>query len=255
MTIATFHDLAGASVFVTGGGSGIGAALVEGFLAQGARVAFVDILDAAPFAAELGRRHGTAPLFIRCDVTDTGALHAAMDAAAKAQGPLRVLVNNAACDMRYPAEAVTPDIWEAMMAVNLRAYFFACQKAAAMMKAQGGGSIVNFSSTSYMMGIGGLSTYIAANAGITGLTRSLAREWGPDRIRVNAVAPGWVLTERQLADWATEEGLAAHRDRQCLKEMMAPQDVVGGVLFLASDLSRMMTGQVMAIDAGVVVTG
>jgi galactose dehydrogenase len=164
-------------------------------------------------------------------------------------------VNNAANDMRYRAEEVTEAIWDDMQAVNLRAYFFACQKAAAMMRAAGGGSIINFSSTSYMMGIAEMSAYIAANAGITGMTRSLAREWGPHGIRVNALAPGWVLTDKQLEKWVTPEGLQAHLDRQCLKTPMQPEDVLGGALFLASDISRMMTGQTLVIDAGVVVTG
>lgn len=255
MNIATFHDLSGSSVLITGGGSGIGAALTDGFLAQGAKVAFIDRIDATGFAEAMAAKHGTKPLFLRCDITDTVALHGAMDAAAAAHGPLRVLVNNAANDTRYKAEDVTEAIWDDMQAVNLRAYFFACQKAAAMMRAAGRGTIINFSSTSYMMGIAEMSAYIAANAGIMGLTRSLAREWGPDGIRVNALAPGWVLTERQLEKWVTPEGLQAHLDRQCLKTPMQPEDVLGGALFLASDISRMMTGQTLVIDAGVVVTG
>lgn len=244
---ATFPDLREASVFITGGGSGIGATLTEGFLEQGARVAFVGRSDYTAFADDMGEKHGNRPLFLRCDITDTAALHAAMDQAAATHGPITVLVNNAANDHRYAAEDVTPAIWDDMQAVNLRAYFFACQKAAPMMRAAGGGSIINFSSISYMMGIENLSTYVAANAGITGLTRSLAREWGPDRIRVNALAPGWVLTEKQKELWATDEGLAAHRARQCLKDMMEPRDVLGGVLFLASGLSRMMTWRISEI--------
>lgn len=253
--IATFHDLRGASVFITGGGGGIGAALTEGFVAQGAKVAFVGRSDYSAFADTLGETYENRPLFIQCDITDTAALQAAIAQAADRNGPLSVLINNAANDMRYPAEDVTEAIWDDMMAVNLKAYFFAAQAVAPMMRAKGGGSIINYSSTSYMMGIAKLSTYIAANAGIMGLTRSLAREWGPDRIRVNALAPGWVLTENQLQKWATDDGLAAHRDRQCLKDFMEPQDMVGGTLFLASAASRMLTGQVIAIDAGVVVTG
>lgn len=255
MNIATFHDLSGSSVLITGGGSGIGAALTDGFLAQDSKVAFIDLIDATGFAEAMAEKHGAKPLFLRCDITDTAALHNAMDTAAAAHGPLRVLVNNAANDMRYKAEDMTETTWDDMQAVNLRAYFFACQKAAAMMRAAGGGSIINFSSTSYMMGIAEMSAYIAANAGIMGLTRSLAREWGPYGIRVNALAPGWVLTDRQLEKWVTPEGLQAHLDRQCLKSPMQPEDVVGGAFFLASDISRMMTGQTLVIDAGVVVTG
>lgn len=250
---ATYADLAGASVFITGGGSGIGAALTEGFLAQGARVAFVGRSDYTDFAAALGAKQGNTPLFIQCDVTDTDALHAAMDRAAAANGPITVQVNNAADDMRYDSADVTPAIWDNQIAVNLKHYFFACQKAASGMT--DGGSIINFSSISYMMGGAGYAPYIAANAGITGLTRSLAREYGPRGIRVNAIAPGWVLTEKQLAKWATPEGLENHLAGQCLKTHLVADDIVGAVLFLASDASRMMTSQVMVVDGGLVSTG
>ena len=252
---ATFHDLKGASVFITGGGSGIGAALTEGFAAQGARVAFVGRSDASALATAIGRTHGVTPLFIPCDITDTAALQQAIDTAAHAHGPLDVLVNNAANDTRMVALDITESEWDASQAVNLRAYFFAAQAAARQMMAKGGGAIVNFSSISYMMGMAGLAPYIAANAGIMGLTRSLAREWGPHGIRVNALAPGWVLTERQRKLWVTPESLAAHIDKQCLKEEILPQDIVGPTLFLASAVSRMMTGQTIAVDGGVVGTG
>lgn len=254
MLTATFHDLRGASVFITGGGNGIGAALTEGFLEQGAQVAFVGRRDASGFAAAMGEKHGVTPLYIACDITDVPALHRAMDRAAAAHGPVTVLVNNAANDTRHAAADVTEAIWDDMQAVNLKAYFFACQKAAQMM-ARSGGSIINFSSISYMMGIANLSTYVAANAGIMGLTRSLAREFGPAKIRVNALAPGWVLTQRQLDLWADPVSMAAFMEKQCLKEHIAPVDIVGGVLFLASETSRMMTGQTLVIDAGVVGTG
>jgi NAD(P)-dependent dehydrogenase (short-subunit alcohol dehydrogenase family) len=142
-----------------------------------------------------------------------------------------------------------------MQAINLKAYFFACQAVIAGMREAGGGSIINFSSISYMMGNAGYPAYTAANSGINGLTRSLAREFGPDRIRVNALAPGWVLTDKQKEMWVTPEGLAAHMERQCLKDTLDPQDIVDGVLFLASKTSKMMTGQAMVIDGGVAVTG
>jgi NAD(P)-dependent dehydrogenase (short-subunit alcohol dehydrogenase family) len=251
---ATFPDLREASVFITGGGNGIGAALTEGFLAQGARVAFVGRSDATPFAKAMAARHGTSPLFIPCDVSDTSALQQAIDTAAQAHGPLDVLVNNAANDTRMTALDITESEWDASQAVNLRAYFFAAQAAARQMQARGG-AIVNFSSISYMMGMAGLAPYIAANAGIMGLTRSLAREWGPYGIRVNALAPGWVMTERQRNLWVTPESLAAHLDKQCLKEEILPQDIVGPTLFLASSAARMMTGQTIAVDGGVVGTG
>lgn len=252
---ATFHDLAGQSVFVTGGGSGIGAALTEGFAAQGARVAFVQRSDASAFAAEVGERHGAAPLFIPCDLTDVEALRAAMARAADAHGPITVLVNNAANDQRHPIEGFTVEEWDKMQAINLRPHFFTAQAALPGMRAAGGGSIVNFSSISYMMGNGGYAAYTSAKAGITGLTRSLARDLGPDNVRVNALMPGWVLTPKQLDKWATPEGLAAHLARQCLKEHLVERDIVDATLFLASKTSRMMTGQALVVDGGVVVTG
>jgi NAD(P)-dependent dehydrogenase (short-subunit alcohol dehydrogenase family) len=252
---ATFHDLDGASVFITGGGSGIGASLTEGFLRQGAKVAFVQRSDAGAFCDAMAAEIGNRPLFIPCDITDVGALEAAVAQAAEAHGPVRVLVNNAANDKRHATLETDEAFWDRSMAINLKAYFFAAQAVIPGMQAAGGGSIVNFSSISYMMGNAGYPLYVAANSGINGLTRALAREFGPDRIRVNALAPGWVLTQKQKDLWVTPEGLAAHLDRQCLKDALAPQDIVGGTLFLASDISRMMTGQALVIDGGVVVTG
>ena len=255
MTLATYPDLDGASVFITGGGSGIGAALTDGFLAQGAKVAFVQRSDASAFCDEMEARHGTRPLFIPCDITDIAALQAAIAQAAEAHGPIAALVNNAANDARHTLAELTEADWDRSQAINLKAYFFACQAVALGMAQAGGGAIVNFSSISYMMGNAGYPSYTTANAGITGMTRSLARELGPDGIRVNALAPGWVLTDKQLDKWATPEGLAAHLDRQCLKEHLAPEDIVGATLFMASTASRMMTGQVMVVDGGVVTTG
>jgi len=252
---ATFHDLKGASVFITGGGSGIGAALSEGFLAQGAKVGFVQRSDAREFATEMAKKYGTAPVFVPCDITDISALHAAMDKIADKNGPITVLVNNAANDSRHSLAETTPEDWDKAMAVNLRPHFFSAQKVAEGMKANGGGAIINFSSISYMMGNAGYPGYVAAKAGIMGLTRALARELGPHSIRVNSLMPGWVLTERQLDLWATPEDLAAHLARQCLPEHLVPRDVVDATLFLASKTSRMMTGQAMVVDGGVVMTG
>lgn len=252
---AIYPDLADRAVFVTGGGAGIGAALTEGFLRQGSRVAFVQRSDAAPFCDEMERLTGRRPLFIRCDITDTDALRGAIAQAADAHGPAGVLVNNAANDSRHATLDVTPADWDRIMAVNLGAVFFAAQAVIGGMRDLGGGSIVNFSSISYMMGNAGYPGYAAANAGITGLTRALAREFGPDRIRCNALMPGWVMTARQRDLWVTPEALAGHLDRQCLKSPLEPDDIVGGTLFLASDASRMMTGQALVIDGGVVTTG
>lgn len=255
MTGATYPDLAGASVFITGGGSGIGAALTEGFCAQGARVAFVGRRDASAFCDAVAERTGNRPFFQPCDITDTEALRSAIARAAEAHGPVTVLVNNAANDQRARTLEIDAAFWDASMAVNLRSYFFAAQAVIPGMKAAGGGSIINFSSISYMMADTGYVPYIAANAAITGMTRTMAREFGPDRIRLNALAPGWVLTEKQKEMWVTPEALANHLQRQSLKDTIDPEDMVGGVLFLASSASRMMTGQCLVIDGGVVVTG
>lgn len=255
MTTAQFPDLKGRSVLISGGGSGIGASLVEGFLRQGAKVAFMDIAESAAFADEMAETTGNRPLFIKCDVTDVEALRAAVAQAADAHGPITVLVNNAANDLRHTTEEVTEDYWDMMQGVNFKHQFFAAQAVLPGMKAAGGGRIVNFSSVSYMMGMGDYPAYVSAKAAITGLTRGLAREHGPDGIRVNAIMPGWVLTPRQLDKWATEENLAAFLERTCLKEHMAPHDMVGPVLFLSSDAAHMMTGQALVVDAGVVVSG
>ncbi len=252
---ATFHDLEGASVFITGGGSGIGAALTEGFLAQGAHVAFVQRSDASAFCDEMFDTYGIRPHFTACDITDVAALKAAMAEAAAAQGAVSVLVNNAADDTRHAWDAYGVEDWDRGMAVNLRPHFFTAQAAAPAMIAAGGGSIINFSSISYMMGNGAYAGYTAAKAGITGLTRSLARDLGAHRIRVNALMPGWVLTERQMELWGQPEALAAHLARQCIPEHLVASDIVDATLFLASGTSRMMTGQALVIDGGVVVTG
>lgn len=252
---ATFHDLAGQSVFITGGGAGIGASLTDGFLKQGANVTFVQRSDCTAFCDEMEAKHGRRPLFIPCDITEISILKKAIDTAAETFGPVKVLVNNAANDQRHQTEEVTEEFWDWSQAINLKAYFFACQAVVSGMRKAGGGAIINFSSISYMMGNVGYPSYVAANSGINGLTRSLAREFGPDKIRVNALAPGWVLTAKQKELWADPEALADHMERQCLKEHLEPQDIVDATLFLASETSRMMTGQALVVDGGVVTTG
>jgi len=245
-------DLQGRSVLITGGGSGIGAALTEGFVRQGAKVAFIDIAHAASeaLAARLERETGSRPLFLDADLRDIVALREAVAAAAKAHGPVTVLVNNAAFDERHDIAEVSVDYWDDNQAINLRPHFFTAQAVAAGMKAAGGGSIVNFTSTSFLINHPDMPSYTAAKAGIVGLTKGLAGRLGPDNIRVNAIAPGWVMTERQRELWVTPEGLAAHVDRQCLKEAMQPSDLVGPCLFLASDAARMLTAQTLIVDAG-----
>lgn len=252
---ASFPELKNASVYITGGGSGIGAALTEGFLAQGAKVAFVGRSDSTEFCDAMEVKYANRPHFMQCDITDITRLKATMDETAELHGSITTLINNAANDKRHAMAEIDEDFYTWMMDINFKAYVFACQHAAPMMAQAGGGSIINFTSISYMIGNAGYPLYTAANSAINGLTRSLAREFGPDKIRVNALAPGWVLTQKQLDMWVTEDGLAAHLERQCLKDSLAPADIVGGTLFLASDLSRAMTGQSLVIDGGVAVSG
>ncbi|MEP5322145.1 SDR family NAD(P)-dependent oxidoreductase, partial [Marinobacter alexandrii] len=207
------------------------------------------------FVAEMQQKHGIAPLYLQCDITDVAALQDAIREAAEAHGPISMLVNNAANDARHSLQDYSVEDWDRGMAVNLRPHFFTAQAVAPGMKQLGGGAIINFSSISYMMGSAGYPGYATSKSAITGLTRSLARELGPDGIRVNSLMPGWVLTQKQLDQWATPEDLETHLGRQCLKEHLAPRDIVDATLFLASQASRMMTGQAMVVDGGVVVTG
>ncbi|MEP1516636.1 MAG: SDR family oxidoreductase [Nitratireductor sp.] len=252
MTDAIFPDLRDTAVVITGGGTGIGACLTEGFARQGARVAFLDIAEAESRALceRLEKDTGNRPLFLSADLRDVAALRAAVAQAADAHGPAGVLDNNAARDDRHAVEDVTPEFWDANQAVNLRPHFFAIQAVVPAMKAAGRGAIVNFSSTSYMINGGGFASYTAAKAGVVGLTKGLAGELGPYGIRVNAIAPGWVMTKRQRDLWVTEAGLKAHIDRQCLKQEIAPADMVGPCLFLASSAAGMVTAQTLIVDAG-----
>ncbi|PSL19376.1 SDR family NAD(P)-dependent oxidoreductase [Shimia abyssi] len=249
--VAVLPDLAGKSVFITGGGSGIGAALSEGFLRQGAKVAFVQRTDATPFVEEMATKHGERPLFIPCDITDTDGLRDAIGQASAAHGEIEVLVNNAANDSRHATEDVDEAFWKWSSDINLKSYFFACQAVMPAMRAARGGAIINFSSVAYMMGLGGFPIYTASNAAITSLSRGFARELGTHGIRVNTVAPGMVITPRQQELWLTPESVQEHLKQQCIPTALVPEDIVGSVLFLASDMSRMITGQVIIVDGGV----
>jgi NAD(P)-dependent dehydrogenase (short-subunit alcohol dehydrogenase family) len=247
-----YPDLKDASVLVTGGGSGIGAALTGGFAAQGARVAFIDIAEKESRALVERLAPGAAhrPLFLKADLRDIEALREAVGEAVAAHGPVTVLVNNAALDDRHEIEAVDEDYWENNLAINLRPHFFTIQAVAEGMRAAGGGAIVNFTSTSYMLNIGNMPAYTTSKAGIVGLTKGMAGKLGPNNIRVNAIAPGWVMTERQKELWVTEEGLADMIGRQCIKAPIQPEDMVGPCLFLASNAARMVTAQVLIADGG-----
>jgi len=252
MPSAKFPDLEGASVLITGGGSGIGAAIVEGFVLQGANVAFIDIAEAASEALceHVEKKTGARPLFLKADLRDIEALRAAVTRAAEAHGPVTVLVNNAALDDRHAVESVTADYWDNNQSINLRPHFFTAQAVAPGMREAGRGSIINFTSTSFMINHPDMPSYTTAKAGIIGLTKGLAGELGPHGIRVNAIAPGWVITERQRELWVTDESLATHVSRQCIRQVMQPADMVGPCLFLASDASRMLTAQTLIVDGG-----
>ena len=250
--MARFSDLAGQGVLVTGGGSGIGAALVEGFARQGARVAFLDIAEAESraFVSGLEGRVEHLPHYIKADLRDIDALRAAVAAAAGTLGGLRVLVNNAARDDRHDMESVEPDYWDENQAVNLRHHFFAAQAVVPHMRQAGGGAIVNFSSIAFMLNMGELPSYTTAKAGIVGLTKSLAGRLGPDNIRVNALLPGMVLTERQRRLWIDDAALKDGVARQCLKRPLEADDMVGPCLFLASEASAAITAQTLIVDGG-----
>ncbi len=251
MAFARYPSLVDSVVFITGGATGIGAAMVEAFADQGAKVAFIDILagEGAALAAEL-ESAAHRPLFLGCDVTDLSALERAMDEAVARLGPLAALVNNAANDQRQPSDEVSEADWDCALAVNLKHQFFAARIAARFMRAHGGGSIINFSSTAWMMGMKHLAVYSAAKAAVVGLTNSLAREFGPDDIRVNAIAPGAVITERQRRLWLSPADIEAVAARQCLPHVLHAEEVARAALFLAADDSRMITKQCFLVDAG-----
>ena len=248
---ATYPDLAGRVVLVTGGASGIGEAIVRRFAAQGSRVGFLDIKDDAgqALAAELGGADAGIR-YVHADLTDIAALRAAVSAVRDALGPITVLVNNAAHDERHRTEDVTPEYWDGRVAVNLRHQFFAAQAVLPDMQAAGGGSIINFGSVSWMVGQGGMAAYTACKSAVLGLTRSLARDYGPDNIRVNAIAPGWIMTQRQKELWLTPEGRQELMQRQCLKRELQPDEIARVTLFLASEEASACTNQHYVVDGG-----
>jgi NAD(P)-dependent dehydrogenase (short-subunit alcohol dehydrogenase family) len=255
MSGAIYPDLAGKTVLVTGAASGIGEAMTRHFSAQGSRVALLDLpgpaLDA--LASELGA--GAAPVLpLAVDLRDIAAARAAIASAERELGPVRVLVNNAGNDDRRPWEQVEPAYWDDRFAVNVRHQFFAAQAVAPGMAAAGGGSIVNLGSISWMFGAAGLIAYTTAKAAIMGMTKSLARELGPMRIRVNSIAPGMIWTSKQIERARAESPgkFQAYLDRQCIKELLEPADIARLALWLASEESRRASGQTYILDGGVV---
>lgn len=252
-TTARFPDLENRVVLVTGGGSGIGAALVEGFARQGSKVAFIDVAEAESrvLAERLSAETSHPVLFRRADLRDVDAIRAAVSGIVEELGMIRVLVNNAGWDDRHDLGEVSAEYWDNNQAANLRHVFFVSQAVVPSMRAAGGGAIVNMSSIAFMLNMPDLPAYAAAKAGIVGLTKSLAGRLGPENIRVNCILPGMIVTERQLKLWLSDETIARMIDRQCLKHVLHPEALVGPCLFLASDCSAAMTAQSMIIDGGV----
>ncbi len=249
---ASYPSLKGRSVLITGGASGIGASLVMNFARQGSRVAFFDLQnEAAERLVETLSGNGLpAPRYVHCDLTDVAALKNAVEQVIAAHGTVDVLVNNAGNDQRVSIEDVTPEFWDRSMAINLRPQFFMVQAVLPSMRAAGRGSIINMSSIAWMIPSKGMPVYTAAKAAIVGLTRTLAHELGPHNIRVNAVLPGAIATDRQKQLWYTPEYVAEIQRNQALKRQIEPDEVARLVLFLAADDSSAITNQSYIIDAG-----
>ncbi|KFI07451.1 SDR family NAD(P)-dependent oxidoreductase [Massilia sp. BSC265] len=254
--LASYPSLQGRRVFVTGGGTGIGEAIVKAFVEQGAVVAFVDIAKEASEAlcAELAKSVADAghraPVFRYCDITDIPALQRTMAELAEQLGDFEVLVNNAANDQRHDIEKVSLDYWNERIAINQRPMFFTAQAVLPGMKRMGGGSIINFSSMSWHAKGAGYPVYATTKAAVIGLTRSLARDLGPFGVRVNTVTPGWVMTQRQIDLWVDEAAEAEIKKAQCLPGKLMPDDIAAMVLFLGADDSKMCTAQDFVVDAG-----
>ena len=246
-----FAGLNGAVVLVTGGATGIGAAIVENFVGQGSRVVFLDINTQAgeELITQLKPGSEVAPEFVYADLRDLGSLKGIIESVQQRAGPVKILVNNAANDERHEMEEVTPEYWRDRLATNLDHYFFCIQAVAAAMAA-GGGSIVNLGSCVWRLAFPGMPAYATAKAAIEGLTRGLARSLGPRNIRINCVVPGFVRTKRQLERWLTPELEHVILEGQCLKRFVEPEEVAALVAFLASDDARSCTNQTFTIDAG-----
>jgi NAD(P)-dependent dehydrogenase (short-subunit alcohol dehydrogenase family) len=249
MTGATYPSLNDRTVLVTGGASGIGEAIVRAFVGQGARVGFLDI-DVAAAEKLLPQLPQDRVAFEACDLRDIEALRASVEAIRTRLGPITILINNAARDDRHDMDSVTSEYWDERIATNLKHQFFAAQAVAPDMRAAGHGAIVNMGSVSWMIGQGGMPCYTTAKSAVQGLTRSLARDLGPNNIRVNTVVPGWIMTQRQLDLWLNPESEAELMTRQCLKRKLVPDDVARVVLFFASDEAGACTNQNYIVDGG-----
>ncbi|PAQ06614.1 3-oxoacyl-ACP reductase [Mesorhizobium temperatum] len=253
MQFATYPSLTDRVVLISGGASGIGADMVRAFVANGAHVGFLDVQDgpAEALVRELSGAGGRAPLYLHCDVTDIAALQASVEGVRAQLGPVAVLVNNAADDQRHPVDAVTAEYWDRSFDVNLRHHFFAAQAVHPHMKELGFGSIINFSSIAWRFGADQMVAYATAKGAVVALTRALARSFGSDNIRVNAVEPGAVITERQRELWfKTQDAIDQTVQRQLIRRVLLGEEIARTVLFLAADDSRMITKQSIAVDAG-----
>ncbi|RYG39056.1 MAG: SDR family oxidoreductase [Burkholderiales bacterium] len=249
---ARYPSLQDRAVLITGGATGIGAELVGAFAGQGARVAFIDLAEdeGHALAARLATTSRHAPQFAAADLSHVGSLRSAVARVRERSGPFTVLLNNAANDKRHGVEETTSEFWDASLAVNLKHQFFAAQAILPDMKAAGGGSIINFGSISWMLKRGGMPAYTASKAAVQGLTRCLARDFGPHKIRVNTLLPGWVMTEKQLKLWVTEESKEDIAKGQCINEPLMPHHIASMALFLAADDSAMCTAQDFIVDGG-----
>ena len=248
---ACYPSLNDRAVLVTGGASGIGATLVEEFMAQGARVGFIDRDRPAGEALAARLSRADRPIwFVEADLSDIAALDRAIDALRHRIGAITVLLNNAANDQRHAIADTTPASWDAGIAVNLKHQFFAARNVAADMKAAGGGSIINFGSISWMLKQGGMPVYTTAKAAVQGLTRSLARDLGPFNIRVNTLVPGWVMTDKQLRLRVDDQARADIARGQCINQPLLGEHIAHMALFLAADDSAMCTGQDFVVDGG-----
>jgi D-xylose 1-dehydrogenase len=247
---AIYPSLKDRTVLVTGGGSGIGEAIVRQFVGQGSRVGFIDI-DIKASKQLLASLPADARVhFEHADLRDIGALRQAIAGVREALGPITILVNNAGRDDRHSIEEVTPEYWDERIALNLKHQFFAAQAVAPEMAKAGGGAIVNLGSVSWVIGQGNMPCYTTAKSAVQGLTRALARDLGPKNVRVNSILPGWIMTQRQQDLWLTPEGEAELMQRQCLKRKLVPDDIARTVLFFSADDSGACTNQNYIVDGG-----
>ena len=251
--IAKYPSLENKVVIITGGASGIGASIVEQFLQQGSKVAFLDKVEG--LGKDLVKKFSNfkhTPLFKCCDLTNIDNLKKTINEIRNELGLISILVNNAANDERHSIESVTEEFWDERMSVNLKHYFFSIQSVCKDMEELGDGKIINIGSFSWMLGQGNMPAYTTAKSAVMGLTRTIARDLGKFNIRVNCVVPGWIITERQKKLWLTAEAEKEQLERQCIKRMLVPEDIAKAVLFFASDQSSGCTAQNYVIDGGVV---